>query len=73
MQCKHTCYALGFKNQNPRHGKTSPLLGESTPPQGVNGLIILDPYCLTRGGGLWVLSMLAILISILYIRLSNRS
>jgi hypothetical protein len=28
------------------HGKTSPLLGESTPPQGVNGLIILDPYLL---------------------------
>jgi hypothetical protein len=28
------------------HGKTSPLLGESTPPQGVNGLVILDPYLL---------------------------
>jgi hypothetical protein len=28
------------------HGKTSPLLGESTPPQGLNGLIILDPYLL---------------------------
>jgi hypothetical protein len=28
------------------HGKTSPLLGESTPPRGVNGHIILDPYLL---------------------------
>jgi hypothetical protein len=37
---------LVFMNQNPRHGETSPLLGESTPPQGVNGLIILDPYLL---------------------------
>jgi hypothetical protein len=44
MQCKHTWYALGFRNQNPRLGKTSPLLGESTPPQRVNGLIIRDPY-----------------------------
>jgi hypothetical protein len=35
MQCKHTCYAVGFRNQNPRHGETAPLLGESTPPQGV--------------------------------------
>jgi hypothetical protein len=31
-------------NQNPRHGETSPLLGESTPPQGVNGLIMLDSW-----------------------------
>jgi hypothetical protein len=37
MQCKHTRYALGFRNQNPRHGETVPILGESTPPQGVNG------------------------------------
>jgi len=37
---------LGFRNQNPRHGDTSPSLGESTPPQGVNGLIILNPYLL---------------------------
>jgi len=28
------------------HGRTSPLLGESIPPQGVNSLIILDPYLL---------------------------
>jgi len=28
------------------HGKTSPLLGESIPLQGVKGLIILDPYLL---------------------------
>jgi hypothetical protein len=28
------------------HGKTSPLLGESTLPQGVNGLIIFDPFLL---------------------------
>jgi len=46
MQSKHTWYALGFRNQNPRHGETAPLLGESTPPQGVNGLIIPDPYLL---------------------------
>jgi hypothetical protein len=46
MQCKHTWYALGFRNQNPRHGETAPLLGESTPPQWVNGLIILNPYLL---------------------------
>jgi hypothetical protein len=45
MQCKHTLHALGFRNQNPRHGRYH-LLGESTPPQGVNGLILLDPYML---------------------------
>jgi hypothetical protein len=28
------------------HDKTSPLLGESILLQGVNGLIILDPYLL---------------------------
>jgi hypothetical protein len=43
MQCKHTWYALGFKNQNPRHVETAPILGESTPPQGVNGRILSDP------------------------------
>jgi hypothetical protein len=32
MQCKHTWYALGFRNQNLRHGETTPILGESTPP-----------------------------------------
>jgi len=46
MQCKHTWYALGFRNQNPRHGETAPILGEFTPPQGVNGLIIPDPCML---------------------------
>jgi hypothetical protein len=35
MQCKHTWYALGFRNQNSRHGETAPILGEPTPPQGV--------------------------------------
>jgi hypothetical protein len=35
-------------NQNPRHGVTSPLLGESTPSQEVNGLIIPDPYLLDQ-------------------------
>jgi hypothetical protein len=33
-------------NQNPRHGETAPLLGESTPPQGVNGLILPYSYLL---------------------------
>jgi hypothetical protein len=46
MQCKHTWHALGFRNQNLRHGKTAPLLGESASPQGVNGLILFDPYLL---------------------------
>jgi hypothetical protein len=32
-----------FRNQNPRHGETAPILGESTPLQGVNGLILSDP------------------------------
>jgi hypothetical protein len=41
-----SAYQLGFRNQNPRHGKTSHLLGESTPPQGVNSLIIPDLYLL---------------------------
>jgi hypothetical protein len=41
MQCKYNWHALGFRNQNPRHGETSPLLGKSTPPQGVNGLVSL--------------------------------
>jgi hypothetical protein len=42
MQCKHTWYALGFRNQNSRHGETAPKLGEFTPPQGMNGLILSD-------------------------------
>jgi hypothetical protein len=46
MQCKHTGHALGFRNQNPRHDVTSPLLVESTPPKGMNGPIIPDPYLL---------------------------
>jgi GH43 family beta-xylosidase len=41
LEC--TWYALGFRNQNPRHGETAPILGESTPPQRVNGLILSDP------------------------------
>jgi hypothetical protein len=43
MQCKHNRYALGFRNQNLRHGETAPKLGESTPPQVVNGLVLSDP------------------------------
>jgi len=45
MQCKHTGHALGFRNQNPRHGRPH-LLGEYTPPQGVNDLILPYPYLL---------------------------
>jgi hypothetical protein len=26
MQCKHTRHALGFRNQNPKHGETSPFV-----------------------------------------------
>jgi hypothetical protein len=44
MQCKHTWYAQGFRNQNPRHGETAPILGESTPPQGVNVLVCDWPH-----------------------------
>lgn len=44
MQCKLAWYALGFRNQNPRHCETAPILGESTPPQWVNGLILSDSY-----------------------------
>jgi hypothetical protein len=51
MQCKHTWHALGFRNQNLRHGRPN-LLGESTPPQGVNVLILPYPYLLyLRGKG----------------------
>jgi hypothetical protein len=52
MQCKHTWHALGFKNQNRRHGETSPLLGESTRPQGW-----MVSSFLTRGDGLRVMSV----------------
>jgi hypothetical protein len=45
MQCKHTLHALGFRNQNLRHGRPH-LLGESNSPQGVNGLILPYPYLL---------------------------
>jgi len=34
MQCKHTWHALGFRNQNLRHGRPH-ILGESTPLKGV--------------------------------------
>jgi hypothetical protein len=44
MQTYLTC--TRFMNQNPRHGETAPLLGESTPPQGVNGLILPYSYLL---------------------------
>jgi hypothetical protein len=44
MQWKHTWHVFRFRNQNPRHDETAPLLGESTPPQGVNSLILSDPY-----------------------------
>jgi type III secretory pathway component EscT len=65
--------ALGFRNQNPRHGKTSPLLDESTTPQGVMVSSFLTHTFLTRGDDLRVISMLAILLSIPCIRLSNPS
>jgi hypothetical protein len=45
MQCKHTCHALGFRNQNLRYCEIAPL-GESTPPQGMNGLILSNSYLL---------------------------
>jgi hypothetical protein len=35
-------YDLGTKIL--RHGKTAPILGEFPPSQGVNGLILSDPY-----------------------------
>jgi hypothetical protein len=50
MQCKRTLHALGFRNQNPRHGETAPLVGEFIPPQGVNGLILPYPYLLYLRG-----------------------
>jgi hypothetical protein len=50
MQCKRIWYALGFRNQNPRYGETALLLGESTPLQGVNGLILPYPYILYLRG-----------------------
>jgi len=71
MQWKHTWYALGFRNQNPRHGETAPLLGESTPPQGVMVSSFLTHTYLTSGGGLQVLFMLSIFLNIHHIRLSN--
>jgi hypothetical protein len=43
MQANLICYRIG--NQNPRHVR-SHQLGESTPPQEVNGLIIFDPNLL---------------------------
>jgi hypothetical protein len=43
MQINLTCSRI--RNQNPRHAVFSPL-SESTPPHGVNGLILSDPNLL---------------------------
>jgi hypothetical protein len=56
VQCKHTWHALGFRNLNPRHDVTSPLLGESTSPQWVNGLILPCPYLLYLRGSCMLMS-----------------
>jgi hypothetical protein len=46
-ECKAKIGYIRYDNQcnanRPSIGETTPILGESTPPQGVNGLILSDP------------------------------